>query len=367
MPIKNGKKPATGGTRAPAFQNQGDEGPPPPTSGLAAAGSSRPPLVRMVRIHELLSAGKFPNCSGLAGEFEVSTKTIQRDIDFMRDQLTLPIEYNAVHHGFFYDGSVSQFPMLTVSQGELVALLVAQKAVEQYRGTSFEKPLHAAFEKLVSSLGDEASVSLHELSEAVSFRSAGVPQSQIKVFELLADAVMANHVVEFDYMALRAKKAERRTVEPYHLACISNQWYLIGNDRGRGDLRTFAITRIEKARNLKSSFQRPEDFSVSEMLSGSFAAFEAGKTERVRIRFDAFAARLVSERQWHKSQKLHRLADGAAELAMQVGIAPDLESWILGWGGHAEVLEPDSLRQKILHAARETVARYGGGRRALDA
>ncbi len=321
----------------------------------------------MVRIHELLSAGKYPNCSKLAVEFEVSTKTIQRDVEFMRDQLALPIEYDQPRHGFHYAHPVAQFPMITVSEGELVALLVAQKAVEQYRGTSFEKPLHAAFEKLVSSLGDQASVSLHELSAAVSFRSAGVPQGQIEVFEVLADAVMSSQTIDFDYLSLRAQKAERRRVEPYHLACISNQWYLLANDLARGDMRTFALTRIASPKNLRISFQRPADFSVSQMLSGSFAAFEAGKTERVRVRFDAFAARLVAERQWHKSQKLRKHADGSAELSMQVGLAPDLESWILGWGGHAEVLEPEALRSKIIEAAESMVAGYHGGHRALGA
>lgn len=323
-----------------------------------SARASRPPLVRMIRIHELLSAGKYPNCSGLGRDFEVSTKTIQRDFEFMRDQLVLPIEYDAVRHGYFYARAVAQFPMVTVTQGELVALLVAQKAVEQYRGTSFEKPLHAAFEKLVSSLGDEANVSLHELSEAVSFRSAGVPQAQIAVFELLAEAVMSSRTVDFAYLSLRAERPERRTVEPYHLACISNQWYLIANDPRRKGLRTFALTRIADPKSVGTTFRRPADFSAAKMLSGSFSAFEAGKTERLRIRFDAFAARLVAERQWHKSQKLRPLPGGGAELTMQVGVAPDLESWILGWGGHAEVLEPVSLRGTIAKAAEEMAARY---------
>jgi proteasome accessory factor B len=314
----------------------------------------------MVRIHEHLAAGRHPNCSSLAREFEVSAKTIQRDIEFMRDQLALPIDYDGAKHGFRYARPVAQFPLITVSEGELVALLVAQKAVEQYRGTSFEKPLHAAFEKLVASLGDEASVSLHDLSEAVSFRSAGVPRAQIEAFELLADAVMASRAVEFDYRSLQARKSERRAVEPYHLACISNQWYLIGRDRVRASVRTYALSRVENARSLGDSFRRPADFSAAAMLSGSFAAFEAEKTETVRIRFDAYAARLVGERQWHKSQRLRTRDDGGAELTLRVGVAPDLESWILGWGRRAEVLEPVALRNKIAAEVRALAECYGG-------
>jgi predicted DNA-binding transcriptional regulator YafY len=325
---------------------------------LAGSRVTRPPFLRMLRIHELLSADRTPNCSVLAREFEVSVKTIQRDVDFMRDQLMLPIEYDSREHGFFYSRPVGQFPLITVSEGEVVALLVAQKAAEQYRGTPFEKPLRSAFQKLVSSLTREANISLHELSEAVSFHSAGVPNSQIKVFELLTEAVVSNRVVEFEYFSLRASTPELRQVAPYHLACINNQWYLIGADQSRGQLRTFALTRIANVKNLKIPFERPADFSVAKMLAGSFAAFQAARTENVKIRFDVFAARLVRERQWHKSQKMRPVDDGGVELTMRVGIAPDLENWILSWGDHAEVVEPPELRRRIGTTIRNMATKY---------
>jgi predicted DNA-binding transcriptional regulator YafY len=319
---------------------------------------TRPPLARMVRIHDLLSAGRYPNCSLLATEFEVSAKTIQRDVDFMRDQLILPIEYDRARHGFAYTEAVGPFPLITVSEGELVALLVAQKAVEQYRGTPFEKPLQTAFGKLVSSLGEDANVSLHELSAAVSFHSAGIPRSQIEVFELLMQGVISRQLVEFDYHSLRARKPARRQAAPYHLACINNQWYLIARDETRQEVRTFALTRISAVEKLKIPFERPADFSVAKMLSGSFAAFEAGQTERVRIRFDQTVARLVSERQWHRSQQIRSTDQGGIEVTMHVGIAPDLESWILGWGNHAQVIEPLPLRERIAATVESMAANY---------
>ncbi|MEX1118036.1 MAG: WYL domain-containing protein [Terrimicrobiaceae bacterium] len=307
----------------------------------------------MMKIHELLAAGEFPNCSNLAGVFEVSYKTVQRDIDFMRDQLLLPIDYDMGRHGFHYTKPVNRFPMMTVSQGELVALLVAQKAVEQYRGTSFEAPLRSAFEKLASSLDSETSISLHELSDAVSFRPSGVPVSELKVYEKLAEAVLKSEVLEFDYLGLHASKPGRRRVEPLHLSCIADQWYLIANDQVRAAKRTFALTRVRKVKNLKRTFRKPADFSLTQMLEDSFSAFEARDPVRVKIRFSPFAARIVSERKWHKSQKLAPTPEGGAVLTMQVGLAPDLEKWILGWADSAEVLEPASLREKVgLRAAK---------------
>src|ERR1700683_4014369 len=99
---------------------------------------SRPPLERMLRIHQALQSGKFPNATTLSREIEVATKTIHRDIEFMRDRLGLPIEYNSARMGYFYTEEVSAFPNIQITEGEIFALVVAEKALQQYRGTSFE-------------------------------------------------------------------------------------------------------------------------------------------------------------------------------------------------------------------------------------
>ena len=330
----------------------------PGRRGITASRATRPPYARMVKIHELLAAGKFPNCSTLADVFEVSYKTVQRDIDFMRDQMLLPINYDSLQHGFHYTKPVSSFPSVNITQGEVVALLVAQKALEQYRGTAFEKPLQAAFGKMTSALQDEISVSLDDLGSAFSFRPMGAAGQELAIFDTLADCVLGNKTLEFDYHGLKKIASEKRRVEPYHLGCINNQWYLIANDLQRGKIRTFALARLSRPKALKQTFRRPVDFSLSKMMKDSFMAFESGAKKTVRLRLDDFAARLASERIWHKSQKLKPLQGGGAEMTLEVGIAPDLENWILGWGSHAVVLEPAELREQIASTARTMALQY---------
>src|ERR1039458_7990060 len=80
---------------------------------------SRPPLERMLRIHQALQSGKFPNASMLARELEVATKTIHRDIEFMRDRLGLPVEYDSAHFGYHYTEEISAFPTMQITEGEL--------------------------------------------------------------------------------------------------------------------------------------------------------------------------------------------------------------------------------------------------------
>jgi len=323
-----------------------------------AVGSTRPPLARMIRIHEQIKASVFPNCNSLARELEVSYKSIQRDIDFMRDRWSLPIEYDQNRHGFFYSAPVGSLPTMTVSRGELVALLVAQKAIEQYRGTPFEKPIASAFDKLASSLDQEEGISIHQLAEAFSFKPASLARSEMESFSLVADAVLRGKEISFQYQGLQGGEPAVRCVQPYHLGCISDQWYVIGRDSDREAIRTFALSRMKRLRGTGQTFEKPAGFSVQKFLSGSFSAFQAKETVLVRLRLDPLAARIAAERKWHPSQKIRTLPDGGAELTLKVGIAPDLESWILSWGGRAEVLTPVSLRSKIKQAHQTAAQLY---------
>src|ERR1700757_4278920 len=124
---------------------------------------TRMPMARIEQIFRAIKTQRRPNCASLAEKLEVSAKTVQRDIDYMRYQLSLPIEYDKERHGFYFTEPVAHFPAVHITESELVALLVARKAVEQYANTSFQKPLAAAFQKLSAGLDDQVAFNWQEL------------------------------------------------------------------------------------------------------------------------------------------------------------------------------------------------------------
>ena len=313
----------------------------------------------MLQVHERLQTGRRTNCKTLADELEVSRRTVLRDIDFMRDQLGLPIEYDVAAHGFYYTREVVQFPTLKISEGELVALSVARKALAQYRGTPYEKPLRDAFEKLTSGLRDQIQFSWSgDLDSSISFRAAGLSVGDLGTFDTVSQAVLTSEELEFSYQKLGSEKAETRRVQPLHLACIDNQWYLFGSDLNRdGSIRTFALTRMAGLVGTGRRFDRPAGFSLDEHLADSFGVFSSQEAEEVRLRFAPFGARLIRERDWHPSQKLETLPDGSLELSMHVGVSPEVQKWVLGWGEHVEVLAPASLRGYVARTAAQMAVR----------
>ena len=312
----------------------------------------------MLQIHEALRSGRLVNCSKLAGTLEVSRKTIVRDIAFMRDQLDLPIEFDPRINAYQYTAPVDAFPTVNVTEGELLALLVAQRALEQYRGTPFHRQLSIAFGKLSSSLRDRISFSPADEMTAVSFKNIGLGKTDLKVFNHLSAAVLHQQEVSFAYKKPGAKQGAPRRVRPYHLANRENLWYLIGFDIEREALRTFALPRIAEVVVANTKFERPAEFSPAKFFASALGVLGGAGDWRVVIRFNAVAAGRVREREWHESQEMRELDDSGLELTLRLGALEEVEQWILGWGAQAEVISPPELRTKMQETIKKLATMY---------
>lgn len=305
----------------------------------------------MQRIHRQLRSGEFPNAISLGREFEVNPKTIRRDLDFMRDRFNLPIEYDPARAGFYYSEPVAEFPNLQISQGELFALLIAEKALQQYRGTSFEKPLMSAIRKIEQSLPETMSLSWLEVEQTISFRTSTEMALNMPMFAELAKAASKHQRLEIVYRKPGHKEAEKRTIDPYHLANINGEWYLFAFDHLRKDIRTFVPARIKSLKNMGKQFQRPENFSLDRRLQGSFTVHSPEGQFDVLLRFSARVADYVHERKWHDSQTVSGLPSGELEVRMRLSSLREVERWVLGWGGEAVVLHPPELAAAVKNAA----------------
>ena len=312
---------------------------------------SRPPLARMMRIHQEFQDARLTNCTQLAELLEVSTKTIARDLEFMRDQLGLPVEYDAQIYAWRYAHPVKNFPTVQVSEGELLALLVAQKALVHYRGTPFHDQLAQAFDKLSRGLQDRVSFSPAGSLANVSFHPFGPGKADLPIFKRISQALLKSREIAFTYRKPRSRTVETRRMQPYHLANRENTWYLIGHDVERAALRTFAVSRIEQVTVSAKKFTKPGDFSPETYYAKSFGAFVGTGDHRVVVRFTPTAAAQVRERFWHETQEARELADGRLELRLHLNSLDEVQRWILGWADQAEVLGPPELRHRVKAAA----------------
>lgn len=319
---------------------------------------SRPQLDRMMRMHQLIQNNEFPTCPAVAKEFEVSTRTLKRDVEHMKVLWNLPIEYDRVRGGFFYTHPVEHLPTVAVNEAELFALLVAHKAIAQYHGTPFQTPLEAAFKKLTGQLDRSARFSLSNIEGMLSFRPFAPEDTDLAIFETISRAVQNHRALRFLYRNLGATRAQRRHVRPYHLACIENHWYLFAFDVERGAMRTFVLTRLREPVLTNERFTIPQKFSAAEYLRDSFSAYKGEQDYEIVVDFDAWAADLIRGRKWHASQRVTELPNGQMRLSMRLSSLEEADRWVLSWGTHATVVRPKALVDRIRGAAMELADRY---------
>jgi len=305
-----------------------------------------------MRIHQAIQSGSRPNATQLARELEVSTKSIQRDLDFMRERLGLPVAYDAARFGYRYTAEVSSFPTLQITEGELFALVVAEKALQQYRGTHFERPLLSALKKLAAALPDTVSLHLADWDQTISFRTSAEPVLNLRVFDLLARATARREQLEIQYRKPGRTQPESRVIDPYHLTNLNGEWYLFAFDHLRRGLRTFVPGRIQSIELTGRTFVRPARFSVDQHLRDSFGVHSGEGEYQVAVQFTAGVADYIREKRWHPSQELKDRPDGGVELRLRLSSLAEIQRWVLGWGAEATVLAPAELREKIRSAAR---------------
>ncbi|MCX8513400.1 MAG: WYL domain-containing protein [Chthoniobacteraceae bacterium] len=334
----------------------------PPNQDQTAAAPlqvTRSPLERMWRIHDEIDSGSFPNCRTLSEILEVSEKTVSRDIEFMRSRLDLPIAYHDKKFGYYYTEPVQTMPSLDVSEGELVSLLIAQGALQRYRGTPYEASLRSVCEKIAGAMRGRVSVNISDIASRIVFRGDSVLETHAEVFEGVALAVRESKVLNFEYKKLGSEQWEHRVLRPYHLACVKDMWYAIGFDEMREAVRTFALPRMRATHLQDKVFERPLDFSLKDHLEHSLGVFSVqDPPQTVRIRFSGWAAQFVRERKWHSSQRLYELEAGALEWEASLSSMIELERWVMGFGAHARVLAPADLVDRIRAALQATVAGY---------
>lgn len=313
--------------------------------------STRFPIERYAAIDRAIRGGGFPNAATIARELEVCPRTIQRDITRLRDHHGAPIEYVARMHGYAYTNADYQLNCPDLSEGELLALVLAERVLQQYRGTPYAEVLASAFARLTAGLDQRVTIDLSHFSRVQSFRTNAAVGIRPKLFEILLGALRDRRILRLRYWSASRDEVSDRTVDPYHLASIDGQWYLVGFCHLRKAIRTFVPSRIRSARDTGKGFDAPAEFDFDNYIAGAFGVIRGDDAPtRVRLRFTGHAARFVRERTWHHTQTLEPAANGDVILTFQLAHLREVERFALSWMPECEVLEPAELRANVAEA-----------------
>ncbi|CAG7655784.1 helix-turn-helix transcriptional regulator [Paenibacillus allorhizosphaerae] len=279
----------------------------------------------------------------LAVTFETSVRTIYRDVQALSEAgvpvIGAPGQGYSLMDGYF-------LPPVSFLPEEAVTLLLGADMVEQQFDEDYRSKAKAARAKLESVLPGTV------LQEAARVRSGlrmlnpgrNVTDPEKRKLTLLRLAVLEERQVRFRYVKGSAAPEEgggiTRIASPYGLVLVSGVWHIIAFCELRQDLRHFRLSRMSGLELLDSRFARPDDFNLEQYAPPD------DRNCIIRVRFPAgFAAKIEENRSYY----IHMIetTDEACYVTLRVRQLTDVLPWVLGWGSHAVVLEPEAMRTRI--------------------
>jgi predicted DNA-binding transcriptional regulator YafY len=242
---------------------------------------------------------------------------------------------------------------------ELMALYFSRDMLKIFKDTVFYDSLESLFKKVKTTLPPE-SVKYMEQVEQILHVGLKPYKEYAKFKEIINrvnEAAAAKQSVEIIYYTMSRKKETKRKVDPYRIWFFNGTFYLIGHCHMRNEVRIFALDRIKMLHQTKETFEVPEDFSLEEFIGPSFGVFQ-GEPVMVKIWFDSDVAGYIKEKIWHESQEIYPQDDGSIIFEAEVAGTGEIKFWIMSWGSHALVLEPESLRDEIRAEAEAMLGKY---------
>ena len=308
-------------------------------------------------IQRLTKGGQL-RATDLAREFEVSVRTAYRDLDFLRDEWGAHVEYDHHKRTYALTEPMATLPMVTISQGELIAVYFADKIVRQYRGTPFESDLASAFAKIQRLLPDEVKVAPESLDAYLSLDLGPLNAPDAAVFRDLLLALRQRRRALVRYQSLSSGRTANRRIHPYHVFNVRGQWYVAAWDENRKAVRDFAIHRMKRITVTTDAYEIPRGFDFKKYTAESFGIEKGTRVAEVVIRFGARQAPWIRERKWHRSARIQEEIGGGLVLRLRVAETSELRRWVLQFGSEAEVLVPATLRRAVADEVKAAAALY---------
>jgi predicted DNA-binding transcriptional regulator YafY len=309
---------------------------------------------RLLAIVLELQGKRWRRAEDLAETFETSKRTIYRDMLALGEAgvpvVSVPGRGYSLVEGYF-------LPPVSFSADEATILLLGADVMAQSFDAHYQSVAQSASRKILGVLSDAQRQTVESLRERIQFVSGGArpdTAQQLEKLQLLRSAIVESHRVRFDYHTRytthigaensSAHDTPTRTVDPYSLAHVGASWYLTGYCHTRRGQRTFRLERIEGLSSLPDTFERPAALRLRPRH------VEESSQVTIRVLFAPEVARWVRESPSYFTLAIEDTPNGLL-VTLAVRDLGEITQWLLSWGRHVRVLEPDALRHLLAKEA----------------
>lgn len=263
--------------------------------------------------------------------FRMSTRTLQRDLNDLRDEFGVEV---------IYDRPANAYAIAEDLANDLPGLLQLLE-----RGQMLE---------LVQ--GDDHGI--HELHRHVHFEGLGQLHGIHHLAPLLR-AIRARRAVQVSYRKFHADRAKDYRLHPHLLKESQGRWYVLGPTTKHGHPIALGLDRIEQLDILDTRFTRKEHELDALYDHAIGVDTSPGKPERIVLRFNAMQAPYVKALPLHPSQQVEQDDKDGTTITLFVMANFELRQAIMAMGASVRVLEPKHLAQAVRQAHKDAARQYG--------
>lgn len=309
---------------------------------------------RLLAIVLELQARDWTRAEELATLFEVSKRTIYRDMQALSEAGIPLVAVTGQGYGLM-DGYF--LPPLNFTVDEALMLILGSDFMAQNFDAQYQRAAETASTKIEAVLPGKLEKDVTYLRQNINFFASRPPTGEpdLSPLKQLRRAIIERRPVRMDYVKRFGPNgtAEKTTrdVNPYSLARLSMDWYLLGYCHLRQGLRVFRLARIDELTVLNQTFERPPEFKPDWVNPSG--------TQNIIVRalFTPEVARWVRESSSYYVIEAEDVPEGLL-VSLFVRDEREMLQWLLGWGSNVRVLEPESLCQLLLDEAKRVIELY---------
>lgn len=287
---------------------------------------------RLLGIIYILMKQKTVTATELAERFEVSVRTIYRDLD------TLSAAGIPVYAKKGKNGGISlteQFVLnkMLITEEEQQEILAALVSLKEVGVQEEQKTLQKLGEFFKTDPVDWIAIDLSDWSGG-----------RKQLYEDIKHAILSHRLLSFDYYG-QSGRMTKRVVEPMQLVFKEYTWYLKAFCRERQAPRMFKLFRMKRVVLLEESFSPRVDWKQEKERPQEEKAVLESKVKRLEIWIDKKEAYRVYDR--FEEEQLEILEDGSFLAHMDAWMDDWVYGFLLSFGPSAKVLAPDEVREEM--------------------
>lgn len=303
---------------------------------------------RFFWFHKFIKAGKYPNAKDLSEQFEISHRTAQRTIEFMRDRIQAPLEYDYLNKGFYYSDKTYELPSLWFNEDNVVALSLAVRLASSIPDIDTKNKLCSLLEEIINRQSTDGKMKFSDISEKISVKNIEYSRVNEQYFTAIVSSIFQKRPLHISYYSPHTKQGTDRTILPLHLIQYMGSWHVIAFCSLRNAMRDFALSRIKSINSTDKKVRLPGDLPpVKEFTRKHFGIIQGGKTQYVRLQFTPSVAAWIQEQIWHPDQKTTLNRDGSLQLSFPAADFKELAKRILSHGANVKVVSPKQLQRIV--------------------